>query len=54
LFGDLLSHSSGKIAPTTFGTVLKQQGWRNVWKSSLNGLDILQDEEERRGGEADG
>jgi hypothetical protein len=50
LFGDLLSHFSRNETPATIGTILNQQGWRRIWKSSLNGLDILQDEEERRGG----
>jgi len=51
LFGDLLSQSSGKESPaTTVGTILNKRGWKKAWKSSLNGLDMLQDEEERRGG----
>jgi hypothetical protein len=50
LFGDLVPRVLSTEGSVTFGTVLTQKGWKETWGSNLNGLDILQDEEERRGG----
>jgi hypothetical protein len=49
MFGDLLSEKS-ESRNGCIKEKLKAENWVEVWRSHINGLDLLQDESERRGG----